>query len=62
LLFTEGFLWDHFGKQKTLARRVQPLNNKVTSVIMIHLGFKKICALEGGRNKWLEAGFPTEPR
>ena len=28
---------------------------------MTKLGFKKIYALKGGWNEWLEAGFPTEP-
>jgi rhodanese-related sulfurtransferase len=28
---------------------------------MIKLGFKKVYALKGGWNEWVEAGFPTEP-
>jgi rhodanese-related sulfurtransferase len=28
---------------------------------MIKLGFKKVYALKGGWNEWLEAGFPTQP-
>jgi 3-mercaptopyruvate sulfurtransferase SseA len=29
---------------------------------MIRLGFKKVYALKGGWNEWLEAGFPTETK
>jgi 3-mercaptopyruvate sulfurtransferase SseA len=29
---------------------------------MIHLGFKKVYALKGGWNEWMEAGYPTEQR
>jgi 3-mercaptopyruvate sulfurtransferase SseA len=28
---------------------------------MIKLGFKKVYALKGEWNEWVEAGFPTEP-
>ena len=28
---------------------------------MTKLGFRKVYALKGGWNEWLEAGFPTEP-
>jgi 3-mercaptopyruvate sulfurtransferase SseA len=28
---------------------------------MIKLGFKKVYALKGGWNEWVDAGFPTEP-
>jgi len=41
-------------------------HNEATSAraaqILLDKGFKKVSALKGGFNAWLDAGYPTEPK